>query len=179
MHFARIFLRRFVSLVAVPLAFAAVGARAQMVGGVIAGTVVDPANAAVEQARVILRNDETGSERRLATGEDGHFSAASLPIGVYTVTVTHDGFAPLTQTGVAIAVGQQVQLRQFRDLFGQKVRAIRNRIVVQHGFQLRCFQHGSNMRLHFAPVASIDVGRQDHQPRCACLRGALGDAHRL
>lgn len=111
MHFARIFLRRFVSLVAVPLAFAAVGARAQMVGGVIAGTVVDPANAAVEQARVILRNDETGSERRLATGEDGHFSAASLPIGVYTVTVTHDGFAPLTQTGVAIAVGQQVQLR--------------------------------------------------------------------
>ncbi len=95
------------------LAFAASAlfSRAQMVGGVIAGAVVDPANAAVEQAKVILRNVETGAERSLVTGADGTFSTASLPVGVYTVTVTHDGFAPFAQTGVALAVGQHVELR--------------------------------------------------------------------
>jgi hypothetical protein len=111
LQFSRNSSRRFISLVVLPLALAAVGLHAQMVGGVIAGTIVDPANAAVEQAKVSLRSDETGALRSLVTGADGQFTAASLPIGVYTVTVTHEGFAPLTQTGIVLAVGQHVELR--------------------------------------------------------------------
>ena len=43
--------------------------------------------------------------------KSGTFSAPSVSVGVYTVSVTHDGFAPLNRTGVGLTVGQNVQLR--------------------------------------------------------------------
>ncbi len=86
------------------------GAKAQMVGGTISGDVVDPAGAAVARAEVLIRNDETGSERKFTTAESGIFSAPSVAVGTYTVSVTRDGFAPLSRTGIALTVGQNVQL---------------------------------------------------------------------
>ena len=50
-------------------------AKAQMVGGTISGDVVDPAGSAVAQAEVLIRNDETGSERKFVTAESGTFGA--------------------------------------------------------------------------------------------------------
>jgi Carboxypeptidase regulatory-like domain len=85
-------------------------APAQMVGGTISGEVVDAGGAVVAQAEVLIRNDETGSERKLLTGESGTFSAPSVAVGVYTVSVSRDGFAPLERTGIAVTVGQNVQL---------------------------------------------------------------------
>jgi Carboxypeptidase regulatory-like domain len=83
---------------------------AQMVGGTISGEVVDAAGAAVGGAEVRIRNDETGSERNVLTGESGTFSAPSVAVGVYTVSVSRDGFAPLARTGIGVTVGQNVQL---------------------------------------------------------------------
>jgi hypothetical protein len=85
-------------------------ARAQLVGGTIAGEVVDPSNAALDHAAVTIRNQETGTERSLITSGDGTFSAPSIPVGLYTVAVTHDGLAPLTRTGITLAVGQSIHL---------------------------------------------------------------------
>jgi Carboxypeptidase regulatory-like domain len=86
-------------------------ARAQMVGGTISGEVVDSAGGAVAGADVRIRNDETGSKRKFLTAESGTFSAPSVAVGVYTVSVSRDGFAPLKHTGIALTVGQNVQLR--------------------------------------------------------------------
>jgi hypothetical protein len=86
------------------------GAGAQMVGGTISGDVVDPAGSAVARAEVVIRNDETGSERKFVTADGGAFSAPSVAVGVYTVTVLRDGFAPLSRTGIGLTVGQNVQL---------------------------------------------------------------------
>ncbi len=83
---------------------------AQMVGGTISGDVVDPAGAALPRAEVLIRNDETGSERKIITADGGTFSAPSIAVGVYTVSVSHSGFAPIERTGVALTVGQNVQL---------------------------------------------------------------------
>jgi Carboxypeptidase regulatory-like domain len=85
-------------------------AQAQLVGGTIAGEVVDPTNASLDHATVIIRNEETGTERSLTTGSDGAFSAPSIPVGVYTVSVTHEGLSPLNRTGIALAVGQSIHL---------------------------------------------------------------------
>ena len=82
----------------------------QLVGGTIAGEVVDPGNAQLDQAKVLIRNQDTGSERSLTTNNGGAFSAPSIPVGVYTVSVTHDGFAPLKRTGVSLQVGQSIHL---------------------------------------------------------------------
>jgi len=83
---------------------------AQLVGGTIAGDVVDQSNAIVDQATVLIHNEETGGERHLVTASDGTFSAPSIPVGVYSVIVTKDGFAPLKRTAIAITVGQSVHL---------------------------------------------------------------------
>ena len=86
-------------------------AAAQMVGATITGDVIDPANAPVAHAEVVIRSQETGSERRLVTEGGGSFSAPSVAVGTYTVSVTKDGFAPLERTGVTLTVGQSVRLR--------------------------------------------------------------------
>ena len=94
----------------VAAAFLTPGMKAQMVGGTISGDVVDPAGSAVGQAEVLIRNDETGSERKFTTAESGIFSAPSVAVGTYTVSVSRDGFAPLSRTGIVLTVGQNVQL---------------------------------------------------------------------
>jgi len=86
-------------------------ARAQVVGGAISGAVFDQSNASIGQASVVIRNEETGSQRRLTTNSDGTFSAPSIPIGSYTVSVERDGFASEKRTGIAVTIGQAVQLR--------------------------------------------------------------------
>ncbi len=84
---------------------------AQVVGGAIAGTIVDQSNATINQASVVIRNEETGSQRQLITGKDGSFSTPSVAIGTYSVTVARDGFATERRTGINVTVGQSVQLR--------------------------------------------------------------------
>ena len=79
---------------------------AQVVGGTISGTVTDPAGAAVASASVLVHNDETGNERRLQSGPDGRYSAPSIPVGSYTVTVKANGFADQSRTAVPLSVGQ-------------------------------------------------------------------------
>ena len=85
-------------------------ALAQVVGGTIAGDVVDPAGGAVTGARVLIRDQETGTVRELITSEGGAFSAPSIPVGAYSVTISHDGFGPLQRTGISLAVGQGIHL---------------------------------------------------------------------
>ena len=77
------------------LSLVTLGARAQMVGGTISGEVVDPGGAALSRAEVVIRNDETGSERKFVTAESGTFSAPSVSVGVYSVVFPMTAFLPL------------------------------------------------------------------------------------
>lgn len=110
MQFLRAFPRVFAVFAFVLAGFSATFLHAQLVGGTISGNVVDPSNAALGQASVVIRNQETGTERTFVTGSDGAFSAPSIPVGVYTVSITHSGFAPQERTGIAVTVGQSVDL---------------------------------------------------------------------
>lgn len=107
-------LRRFVAAVfaiaVLPGYIALAPAHAQVVGGTLSGVVTDPTGAALLGAAVLVRNDETGTERQLTTGADGRFSAPSIPIGTYTIAVTHDGFSPQKRTDISLTVGQSKQV---------------------------------------------------------------------
>ena len=95
------------AVVTVPAKFSV----AQMVGGTISGVVLDPSSAPLDQARVVIRNEETATERDLTTAGDGTFSAPSIAVGIYSISVEKDGFAPLKRTGISVAVAQHIQLR--------------------------------------------------------------------
>lgn len=87
-----------------------VSLQAQIVGATIAGTVEDVSGAALPGATVAVRNLETGAVRTLTSGPDGGFSAPSVPVGQYAITVTHDGFQTQTREGISLSIGQTVNL---------------------------------------------------------------------
>ena len=79
---------------------------AQVVGGSINGTVRDTTGAAVSGATITIRSVETGASREVASDAGGHYAAPSLPVGVYSVTASRDGFAAQARTGVRLVIGQ-------------------------------------------------------------------------
>ncbi len=85
-------------------------AGAQVVGGTITGSVTDATGAIVPGATVTVRNENTGTERRLTADSAGEFSAPSVSVGTYTVTVAAQGFGELRRMGVALTVGQALRL---------------------------------------------------------------------
>ncbi|HLI77796.1 MAG TPA: carboxypeptidase-like regulatory domain-containing protein, partial [Acidobacteriaceae bacterium] len=92
------------------LAVSAVSLSAQVVGGTISGTVVDPSGAVIPGAKVNVHNIDTGNERNLVTGSDGRFSAPSITVGTYRITVQVTGFAPYERRDVVLTVGQALDL---------------------------------------------------------------------
>ena len=88
--------RLFVSLV-VLLFTAYLGA--QTFRGSIQGTVTDSSGASVSGAQVKVVSTETGLARTVTTSDDGNYSAAELPPGLYSVTFTKAGFKSATLKG--------------------------------------------------------------------------------
>ncbi len=89
---------------------AALAAHAQVVGGTITGTVRDASGATISGATVTVRQFETGATRKLTTDDEGRFFAPSLPVGEYSVSSAHDGFATQLQGGISLTVGQSLSL---------------------------------------------------------------------
>jgi len=60
--------------------------------GQISGTVLDPNGAAVPNTVVKVTQIETGLTREVKTNDDGNYTVVDLPIGVYRINATRDGF---------------------------------------------------------------------------------------
>ncbi len=82
----------------------------QVVGGSIGGSVTDSTGALVPNAHVLLRSDDTGTQRELTTNSTGRFVASSISVGSYTVSVDATGFAHYVRKGVTLTVGQSLNL---------------------------------------------------------------------
>ena len=76
-----------------------------MTSGGVTGTVTDPSGAAVPNATVTLKNNDTGATQNSTTNGTGAYRFALLNPGRYSVTVKAQGFRGLQQN-VAVAVGQ-------------------------------------------------------------------------
>jgi hypothetical protein len=78
--------------------------------GEITGQVLDPSKAAISNAAVTATSSATGSVRKAQTDSQGHYALTNLPVGTYSVTVEHEGFQQLKQTGVMLNVATTVTL---------------------------------------------------------------------
>ncbi len=65
---------------------------AQAVSGTIVGTVTDPLGAVVTNAQVTITLTGQDAVHNSVTNESGNFTEPNLPPGIYTVTVTAQGF---------------------------------------------------------------------------------------
>ena len=96
--------------VALSLLSPALPAHSQVVGASLHGVVTDTSKAAVSGAAVVVRNLDTGNTRTITTAADGRYTAPSVPVGHYFVTVSRDGFATQQRSGITLVVGQSIQL---------------------------------------------------------------------
>jgi hypothetical protein len=78
--------------------------------GSIVGTITDPSQAAVAQARVIVKNVSTNAEMQTSTDVDGVYRAVGLVPGEYTVTVEASGFRRSTTSPQTVGVATPVRV---------------------------------------------------------------------
>lgn len=72
--------------------------------GRIAGVVVDPAGTPQMGATVVISSEQLfdSSSVRLLTNDHGRFSTATLPVGMYSITVTLAGFLPAVEQHIQV-----------------------------------------------------------------------------
>src|SRR5437870_189962 len=73
--------------------------------GSLAGTVTDPKGAVIAGATVKLVSDETKQEFTAQTSGEGTFNIPALFSGMYTATISMQGFKTAKVTEIKVAVG--------------------------------------------------------------------------
>jgi hypothetical protein len=76
--------------------------------GTLRGTVLDPADAVIPNAKVTIENLATGVAVTILTSSDGTYQAPSLNPGTYSVEVEAPGFDKLVADQIVVTVGQFV-----------------------------------------------------------------------
>lgn len=83
------------------------GARAQVSGATLTGTVTDSSGAVIPKAGVVITDVATGVSRRIAADNAGLYSAPNLLPGTYRVSVSAPGFSTEVRGGITLTVGAQ------------------------------------------------------------------------
>lgn len=68
----------------------------------ITGQVTDATGAIVANAAILIKNNQTGVERRVQTSDEGGYVITPLSPGTYTVTVEQAGFKKFVQTDLVL-----------------------------------------------------------------------------
>ena len=77
---------------------------------ILSGVVLDPMNADVVGADVIVTDEKTSKKFNAKTSDKGEFTLAQLPNGTYTFEIASTGFMPLTIKGFQIGAGETVNV---------------------------------------------------------------------
>lgn len=83
---------RFVAPAVAILLLSAFTVEAQESRATLTGRVSDPAGAAIPNATVVIKNQQTSLETTITTGEEGNYTVTALLPGRYTVSVEAQGF---------------------------------------------------------------------------------------
>jgi len=92
----------YLALAILVLQLGTLSGRAQQTLGSINGTVFDASGAAVPGAQVTVSDESINVVRTATSGGDGFFQIFNLPIGVYKIKATHDGFDTTQLSGVDV-----------------------------------------------------------------------------
>jgi len=85
-------------------------AAAQQTTGGITGVVADAQGGVLSGAKVDVVGDETGLKRTQESGANGYYDFVNLPIGHYTITVTHEGFQTEVLPSIAVQADRTATL---------------------------------------------------------------------
>lgn len=115
--------------------------------GRLTGVVTDSQGALVSKVVVAVKNDQTGTEFRTTTNDEGGWSIPSVASAVYTVTVTAPGFKSTVIQNVKVDAATTTSVNATLEAGGAT-----EQVVVTTG--------GSIIQSESANVSSTIVGRQ-------------------
>jgi hypothetical protein len=78
--------------------------------GRIGGVVKDATGAVIPGVTVLVKNERTGEEHSVLSGDTGEYSVNALRPSTYTVKASLPGFSPVETPGVQLVVGQKSTL---------------------------------------------------------------------
>jgi hypothetical protein len=81
-----------------------------IITGGISGTVVDPTGAIIPGALVNVVSESTGTTFQVKANGEGVFQVSDVPLGLYAVTITADGFGPATVSHVRVVAGNTTSM---------------------------------------------------------------------
>ena len=99
----------FVSGLALLLVFSLSSAAQQTLGG-ITGTVSDKSGSVLPETTVTVVADQTQLTRSMKANANGGYDFVNLPIGTYTITVSHDGFQTERLTAILVQANRTATL---------------------------------------------------------------------
>jgi hypothetical protein len=113
----------------------------------LSGAVVDPTGSVISGAEILIKEEATGAEYRTVSAGNGTFSVPALIAGVYSVTVSANGFKQAVIKSVKIDAGIPASVNATLE-----VGATTDTVVVQSG--------GEVLQTQSASVSTTITGRQ-------------------
>jgi outer membrane cobalamin receptor len=81
----------------------------------VRGTVVDPQQMVIPQAKVLLKSDTSSWMAEAQTDADGTFTLSAVPAGTYMIEIQHANFSTMSQM-LTVTVGSAPQLKFAMDI---------------------------------------------------------------
>jgi len=73
----------------------------------LTGIVTDPSGSVVPDAKVTLKDAQSGSARETVTNGEGYYTFASVPVGAYVLTVEAKGFQTFKAEQIGLGGGER------------------------------------------------------------------------
>src|SRR6266550_5023059 len=83
---------------------------AQTTTSTIEGTVKDAQGSVVAGANITAKSDSLGVERTASSDANGFYRITALPAGIYSLSISHSGFAARNFDNVALTVNRTLTL---------------------------------------------------------------------
>jgi hypothetical protein len=113
----------------------------------LSGSVVDPTGSVISGATIIVKEETTGAEFRTVSAGNGTYSVPALTAGVYSVTVSANGFKQAVIKSIKIDAGIPASVNATLE-----VGATTDTVVVQGGAEV--------MQTQSASISTTITGRQ-------------------
>jgi len=138
-------------------------------GASISGTVVDPSGAVIPGATVTLRGAGAGLSRVAVTNSDGLYSFPALAAGQYEIEVSHSGFAPYHQLGLAVDTGSVLRVDARLEL-GAQTQTI---TVSEAGVHVETDSTQMGQAIAGTKIASVPLNGRDYADLLALQPGIV------
>ena len=140
--------------------------------GAITGTVQDPSGAFIANADIRITNQNTNVvERTVASGPDGSFTAALLPVGTYTVSIQSKGFSEARFNDIVVRVTETTRM-----IAKLSTRAVQQKIEVQAEVQeVNTSDATTGQAIDSQTIRALPLATQNFQQLLTLSTGAQGD----